>query len=130
LNFRRLWVCFGVLLVSLSLWLLLKPMDGGMGSWLDFPDSDKVLHVVGFLGLTGWFASMLECRQWRTLALCALAYGILAELAQGAMHYGRQADAKDVIADGVGILLGLLAARLFGAALLTSIDRALQRGVA
>lgn len=127
MNFRRLWLAIGVLLVSLSLWMLLKPMDDGLASWLNFSNSDKVLHVVGFLGLTGWFASMFERRQWRALAVCALAYGILAEIAQGAMNYGRQADATDVLADGVGIVLGLLAAQLFGAALLTAIDRLLQR---
>lgn len=127
LRLPRLWIAFSVLLMLFTLWMFLKPLSGGLGSWLDFPNSDKVLHAGAFLGIVGWFGSLFEVRRWRAVALCALLYGVLIEIAQGLMPFGRDADVMDVLADSFGIVLGLLAARLFGALLLDWIDRLLTR---
>lgn len=129
LDCPRVWIAASALLVIFTLWMFLKPIEGGLGEWLNFPHSDKVLHLLAFLGLTGWFASLFETRQWRSLAVLLLAYGILVEVAQGMMGFARDADAKDVIADGAGIIVGLIAAQMFGARLLTIIDRWLKRSV-
>jgi VanZ family protein len=40
--------------------------------------------------------------------LWLLAMGIAIEFAQGAMHLGRSADVKDVLANSIGIVIGLI----------------------
>lgn len=66
---------------------------------------DKSNHVLAFgtlavLGLRGW-----RERTWLVLA-GLLVYGVLIEYLQGLTPY-RDADAIDVVADAVGMLLGL-----------------------
>lgn len=73
---------------------------------------DKVRHLVAFGALT-WVAvqGFARAALWR-IALPLLAYGVFIELVQSQIP-GRFASAADVMADAVGIALGLLAARVF-----------------
>lgn len=104
---RGLWLLLGLLLLGAVLFLALMP-----GS--DAPDvglSDKLLHLLTFAVLMVWFAGLVpERRHWQ-LALVLLAYGIMIELLQ-AQTPDRHAEVADVVADGAGILLGWIAARL------------------
>ena len=71
-----------------------------------FHVTDKQAHAFAFFGVTlGLFAI---APRWRRtdLALAALAFGVLIELAQGLT--GRSASLSDLMADGVGILAALL----------------------
>ncbi len=72
---------------------------------------DKANHILAFASLAG--AAMLAFSPARSkpavIAALLVVYGILIEVLQSFVP-GRTADAADVVADAVGIALGLLAA--------------------
>ena len=72
---------------------------------------DKANHLLAFgsLAFCGVWAFWPQPRQWGWLVLALLAYGVGIEIAQGFMP-PREADLRDVLADGLGIALGLLLA--------------------
>lgn len=70
--------------------------------------SDKTEHFIGYLLLSLWFAGIYPRARYWLIALGLLVMGVLIEFAQGAMHYGRQADIHDVYANSTGIVTGLL----------------------
>lgn len=78
---------------------------------------DKLRHLLAF-GTLAWVAAQgfgpLARRRWR-IAAALLAYGVFIELVQSGIP-GRQASAADVLADALGIALGLLLARAFSVA--------------
>jgi VanZ family protein len=73
------------------------------------PGTDKVVHVVLFavLTLTGRRAGLGAA----ALVPSLLAYAVLSEVAQGTLLPGRSADGWDVLADAVGVLLGVVLGR-------------------
>lgn len=91
-------------------WLAFRPameVEAGL-PW------DKANHALAFLVLTvltglGW---LRLSRLW-LVALMLMAGGAV-ELIQGLDVIGRDADAMDVVADGVGILAGLAVLRVQG----------------
>jgi VanZ family protein len=99
------------MLVAISLavvfWLALSPVD-------DLPTvsmADKVQHALAFSTLTLAYGLMFPGRP-RRLAAAMLGLGILIEVLQGVMPFGRDAEFADVIADAVGITAGFIALRL------------------
>lgn len=88
----------------------------------DFPDVtvpmvDKWAHFVVFGALYFLWADALskneiEIRMIFRLALSLLLYGIIIELIQHYWYASRTGDALDVIANVIGILLGLFAKKL------------------
>lgn len=106
LRYPRLWLAVGLTLAAVIAVLSLLPSK-------ELPDlrvSDKVEHTLAYVALGFCFASVIVRRDWFWLALSLLAFGALIELAQGVMHLGRNADARDLVANAVGISLGLLLA--------------------
>jgi VanZ family protein len=71
------------------------------------PVSDKLAHAAGYGALSFWFAGILERRRYPALAGLLLAFGVLIELAQYVMGFGRTADWRDVIANLAGIATAL-----------------------
>ncbi len=71
-----------------------------------FHVTDKDAHALAFFGVT--VALFAIAPRWRRtdLALAALAFGVLIELAQGLT--GRSLSVTDLMADGVGILVALI----------------------
>lgn len=104
---RRLWRALLALLFVAITWLALvpDPPRGVSTGW------DKTNHLLAFaaLAFTGVWAQWRQPRQWAVLVVVLLAYGCGIEVAQGFLP-PRSADAADVLADGLGIALGLLAA--------------------
>ena len=87
---------------------------------LSFPYGDKLLHAITFICLMGWWGNVYRARRPRCWAvLGCLAFGIFIEFAQW-LDPPRDADALDVLADGVGILIALLLLR-------TPLSRVLER---
>lgn len=76
-------------------------------------NNDKVLHVIAFAGLSFLLSWAIPTkmsdrfRNVRMAALCAILYGAFDELTQ--IPVGRTADWKDLIADTVGAILGIIA---------------------
>lgn len=73
---------------------------------------DKIEHMTAFFALTvlarlGW------PRRAGLMASLLLVYGVGIELAQASSAVGRSASAADVVADVIGICLGVLFANLF-----------------
>lgn len=104
---RRHWrALLAVLLLAITaLALVPDPPQAASTGW------DKSNHALAFASLA--FASVWgvwrQPRQWGLLVAALLAYGGAIEIAQGFLP-PRSGDWLDLLADGVGIALGLLAA--------------------
>lgn len=105
LRYPRLWLSLGWMAVALAVFVCLVPMS----ELPQAPDvSDKTEHFLAYLLLSVWFAGIYVRSRYWAIALGLAIMGILIEFAQGAMHYGRQADAADVLANCSGIAAGLV----------------------
>lgn len=104
LRYRRLWFGVGLALAALITLICLLPVSQlpTVRIW------DKLEHALAWVALGFWFGSVVVRRDivWVGLALVALGGAI--ELLQGWMGFGRSADLDDLLADAVGILVGLL----------------------
>ena len=69
--------------------------------------SDKFEHALAYLLLTVWFTGMYSRSAYWRIGLSMFLLGIAIEVAQGLMPFGRQPDLRDVVANSLGILLGL-----------------------
>jgi VanZ family protein len=104
---RQLWRYVLTVLLAVISWLALSaapPKTVDLG-W------DKANHALAFasLAFSAVWALWQRPRQWLRLVAVLLAYGIGIEIAQSFLP-PREADWHDVVADSVGIVLGLLAA--------------------
>lgn len=106
----RAWLILTLLLVALSLYLALTPHPPPPSKLM----WDKLNHAVGFAGLT--LAASLSCghcgqghqaslRDTARPALLMLAFGALIELLQSFVPE-RSAEWADLLADGIGVVLG------------------------
>ena len=104
---RRLWLAAGYLLVGVVIYLSLIPAPPQLNDW-DY--GDKLNHLAAYAGLMYWFAqahTRLGARLWQAAGLVLL--GVALEFAQGLSGY-REFDGFDMIANGIGIVLGWLLA--------------------
>ncbi len=96
-----------VVLVVASLAVLFTPASG-----VPFAPAgvDKIVHLVlfGSLAAAGSWAG----GSWRVLVVLLVAYAAGSELVQGLPAVNRSVSAWDWLADTVGVVLGLSAARL------------------
>jgi hypothetical protein len=99
----RIWYSMGALMTLIAIVAMLLPSRALPTLAL----SDKFEHAVTFAVLALWFAGLIELRGYLWLGLLLLGLGGAIEIAQGLMGFGRQADVRDLFADGAGILAGL-----------------------
>lgn len=71
---------------------------------------DKYEHSIAYALLTLWFTGIYPRTSYWKLAIAMLAMGVAIEIAQGAMPFGRQMDIRDVGANALGIVIGLMLA--------------------
>ena len=105
----RLWQTVGWTLIVALLVVCLMPAA-------DLPKtgvSDKFEHTMAYAVLSLWFAGLYARSRYWAIGLGLFAMGVGIELAQGAMHMGREADYRDVIANSTGIVVGLTLAALW-----------------
>ena len=69
--------------------------------------SDKLEHAIAYAILALWFAGIYPRSRYGLIALGLFIMGVGVEFAPGAMHLGRHADARDVVANTSGIAIGL-----------------------
>lgn len=100
---RTLWLATGWALVVAVTYLSLtpKPPPVGVQLW------DKASHAMAYFTLMYWFAQAYPRRL--PVALWVLALGATLEVAQGLTGY-REASLLDMLANGLGVALGWLAA--------------------
>jgi VanZ family protein len=72
---------------------------------------DKAEHAIAWLVLAG-LGLLLFPRRAAAIAVFALGLGVLVELLQATPMIGRDADARDVLADSVGVAAALAFGRL------------------
>lgn len=72
-----------------------------------FPGQDKVAHVVLYAPLGAALGWALGAERWRLTLLLGVLYGVSDEWHQTLVP-GRQASAGDVLADAIGVALGVL----------------------
>lgn len=113
-RFRRTWLAFGWLWVTVVVWLSLAPIAPQP---LTFDYSDKLVHVLAYLLLMGWFAVVCRGRGSRIASAAGLALmGVLVEILQGLGGY-RHFEFADMAANVSGVLLAWLMMDRLGDAL-------------
>lgn len=121
---RAWWIAIGWLMVAAIVVgsLATVPAVGP-----DLPQGDKLQHVAAYFALTAWFAQISA--RWRVLLVHALGFVLLGatlEVLQ-ALNPGRRFELADMVANAVGVLLGLGLARSRARGLLADVVSARRR---
>ena len=106
---NRVWWGLGFFLVFAAIVVCLAPGTEipGVFEW-----NDKLSHLTGHAVLALYFAGLVQRRSWWKILLFLLVLGSLIEVAQYSMHWGRDGNVPDEIANAIGAVLGLVLARL------------------
>ena len=104
--FRRPWLWLGIWCFGWALCIVLSMMHP-TDFRLDVPEGDKLEHFTAYAILSAWSVLIFAARRshWKAAA-ALLALGIAIELAQGAFTSDRTMDARDALADALGIGFG------------------------
>lgn len=111
----RLLLVLAGLAVGAQLYGLYTPSDGGRVVW--FPGADKIQHVLAFavpvllVVIARGAAGRVTSRFLVVTAAAFAAHAVVSELVQHTFYRSRTGDPYDVLADAVGIGLGLVGAR-------------------
>lgn len=103
-RYPRFWLTVGWLGVAAAVTVCLVP-----GS--ELPDtgmSDKTEHFLCYAALTCYFAGLYPRSRYWVIAIGLVFMGIAIEFAQSAMHLGRVGDVRDVLANSIGVVIGLI----------------------
>lgn len=113
LRYARRWrVAGGVLLVG----VLAATLMPAVWLWPNkvrmlrlFLEIDKWFHILSFVFLAVWFSGQYRRADYWRIGAGLLAFGVFIEACQRMVTY-RSAEWWDIVADGAGILVGLLIA--------------------
>lgn len=105
-RYRTAWLVIGCVLVLAVIVSSLVP--GGDPEKIR--GLDKIEHASAYMLLMIWFAGLQPRRAWSWVATALMVMGLLLEIAQGEMHMHRTADARDMLANAVGVGLGAMLA--------------------
>jgi hypothetical protein len=108
LRFLWLWLTLGWAGVALIIYLSLVPSPPDI---ISAPSADKLGHLLAYAFLMTWFGFVyLPSRAYRNLGLGFIVMGLVLELVQGALGY-RSPEYLDMLANGLGVLLGWMLAK-------------------
>ena len=107
LEWKRLWVSIGYVLVINVLVFALAPLSDSPTIWI--PNGDKIAHALAFLVLMVWFSGLIPVNRYPQLFVSLLAYGVAIEGLQFLSGY-RTMDPADLVADTIGLVIGWLLA--------------------
>ncbi|MDX8378549.1 MAG: VanZ family protein [Gallionella sp.] len=103
LNHHRVWLTVGGVLVVVIIYVSLMHNPPAP---LTFNNVDKLEHALSYALLTLWFGQIYHLTRTRVLLMVSLVgLGVALEYVQGWSGY-RNFDVMDMLADGVGVLLG------------------------
>lgn len=100
-------ILIAVLLAALSPPVWLFDSKANAISWIQ--NSDKWLHACTFITLSLWFTGLFEKRRYWLIAAGLMLFGFFVEFCQLQVGY-RTADWMDILANTVGIVVGLTVA--------------------
>ncbi|WP_219729254.1 VanZ family protein [Kaistella palustris] len=86
--------------------MLLRPGLENMEFPFMFSGIDKVLHLMIFAMLGFCFMAAIPRIRFLYFIQIMLIYGMLTEILQEEMHWGRSLEGLDLVADTVGVLIG------------------------
>jgi VanZ family protein len=103
-------------LVTIAVISLIPSHD--LPQFTKFKDIDKVIHVCMYMGLSFlacWSFGIRRDRMKPLYFMLAVVfmYGVLMEILQRTMHNGREFDFKDMVANLMGTIVGILIYRYF-----------------
>lgn len=101
LRYGWAWLAMGCLILITGLVVALLPGSTVMPLSI----SDKLLHAGAFAAFMVWFSGIFEPRYAPRIALALFGYGAMIEGLQSFTGF-RTAELGDLVADGVGILIG------------------------
>ncbi len=103
LQYRRIWLAGGWLLIGLVVYLSLTPHPPDP---LPFSGGDKLEHAFAYASLSLWFCQIyLQVRQRVAVLAALIALGAMMEVLQGLSGY-RVFEYADMLANSVGVLIG------------------------
>ena len=111
MTLNRFWWALGAVIVLLAITVCLVPGREIPGV---FELNDKVSHLAGHGLLALYFSGLVIRRSWWKIFVFLLLLGSAIEVAQYTMNVGRDGDPRDVVANSIGALLGLVVAWLGG----------------
>jgi glycopeptide antibiotics resistance protein len=104
LRYPRLWVTLGWIFVMAAVIVCLLP-----GCSVALPTyNDKLMHALGYIALVLWFTGIYPRTRYLVIATLLFLMGVAVEFLQEWMHAGRQRDMNDVVANGAGIVIGIV----------------------
>ena len=100
---RRLWIALSLVLLAAVLVASLQPNLG-----LPVPSGfDKVEHLAAYILLSLWFTGLVARGRYWAVAAGLLSLGFLIEVLQWRMNLGRSAETLDMLANMVGVGVGI-----------------------
>ncbi len=123
IKLRRFWLLggIGILLLLWVLSLIPQPPTFGVRN------EDKFFHVIAYGGTMWWWGQYWPRLQQRIrLAIGFALMGVAVEFVQGWTGW-RTFDTHDMVANGIGVLLGWALVQSPAGLLLSGIDGAMQR---
>jgi len=105
MNLARIEWTGGVVLLLAATVVCLVP---GHDLPASFELNDKVSHMVGHGALAAYFTGLVPRRRWWLIFVGLMIFGAVIEVAQHFMHVGRNGDPRDLLANCIGVSLGLV----------------------
>lgn len=105
----------GRILLTIGWILIVATVVGSLGPSLPqmgVKMSDKVLHFLGYFGLTMWFAGLYPRGRLWVIGLCFFFLGALLEVMQGTLTRNREMDVHDLMMNTLGIATAVAVALL------------------
>jgi len=109
LRYPWVWMVFGWVLVVGVIYGSVVPsnMLGG-----NLPFDDEVMHAASYGLLTIWFAGLYARNRHGWVGAFAFMLGVVMEFVQSGLSY-RRFDPEDMVANAIGICIGLIISVLF-----------------
>ena len=115
---RRLWLIAGIAILLLLWTLSLMPQPPTFG----VRNEDKFFHVIAYGGTMWWWGQYWpSLRQRFLLAIVFTLMGIAVEFVQGWTGW-RTFDPHDMVANGIGVLLGWMVVQTRAGSLLSRLN--------
>lgn len=103
LRHPRVWLVIGWSMVALAMLVSLLPGEKLPSTGVN----DKLEHMLAYTVLTVWFTGIYPRTRYAVIAIGLFLMGALLEWAQGALNVGRESDFRDLIANVIGISIGI-----------------------